>query len=56
MKVLLGRSAGVKVLGVGWLWVDSVFFNDGAVDRVRILVVLCKNALTLSMICAVHFR
>ena len=39
MKVLLGRSAGVRVLGVGWFWLDSVFFvfDDGAVDRVRIL-------------------
>lgn len=54
MKVLLGRSAGVRVLGVGWLWVDSVFFDDGTVDRVRILVVVYSNTLILSMICAVH--
>lgn len=39
MKVLLGRSAGVRALGVGWFWPDSVFFvfDDGVVDRVRIL-------------------
>lgn len=46
MKVLLGRSASVRVLGVGWFWLDSVFFvfDDGAVDRVRILS-LCIQCL-----------
>lgn len=43
MKVLLGLSAGVKVLGVEdcccCCWSGSVFFTDGVVDRVCILAI-----------------
>lgn len=37
MNVLLGRSAGVGILGCSCSWFGSVFFDDGAEARVRML-------------------
>ena len=37
MNVLLDRSACIGVLGCSCSWFESVFFEDGAEARVRIL-------------------